>query len=89
MSRTFERSAQSTQTPQRIDNADLYEEIGNLVIERADAGDKRCVEIFSRAWKRTTTRLNENSNAGSLGGETSEPSRIADIRGGTNVYCTK
>jgi hypothetical protein len=41
-----------TQTPKHIDNSDLYEEIGDLVIERAPAGDEYCEQIFSRAYKK-------------------------------------
>ena len=41
-----------TQTPKHVDNSDLYEKIGDLVIERAHAGDEYCEEIFSRAYKK-------------------------------------
>ena len=53
MSHIFSRDrTHSTQTPTKIDNSDLYEEIGDLVIERAHAGDEYCSEIFSWAYKR-------------------------------------
>jgi hypothetical protein len=53
MSRIFDRDeTHPTQTSKRIDNSDLYEEIGDLVIERAHAGDGYCEEIFSRAYKK-------------------------------------
>lgn len=35
------------------DYSELYEQIGNIVIERASAGDDHCLEIYERAWKIT------------------------------------
>lgn len=39
------------------DYSELYEEIGNIVIERAHAGDKECEDIYARAWQRTRESL--------------------------------
>jgi hypothetical protein len=41
----------SKTTPKKIDNSRLYEEIGNIVIERAHSGDDNCFEIYKRAAK--------------------------------------
>ena len=35
----------------RIDNTQLYENIGNIVIERAVCGDEECLDIYERAAK--------------------------------------
>lgn len=35
------------------DYSGLYEQIGDIVIERASAGDVNCLEIYERAWKIT------------------------------------
>lgn len=60
MSQIFDRDGAHPETQPRrtIDNADLYEEIGNIVIERAHAGDKECENIYARAWQRTKESLN-------------------------------
>lgn len=38
---------------EKIDNAELYEQIGDLVIGRAHAGDKDCLRIFELALRKT------------------------------------
>jgi hypothetical protein len=35
------------------DYSELYEHIGNIVIERASEGDHHCLEIYEMAWKIT------------------------------------
>jgi hypothetical protein len=42
---------QSRQTSIKSDYSKLYEQIGNIVIERAHAGDDYCLRIYERAWK--------------------------------------
>lgn len=42
---------QSRQTSIKADYSTLYEQIGNIVIERASAGDDYCLRIYERAWK--------------------------------------
>ncbi|HEU4443553.1 MAG TPA: hypothetical protein VFR94_02650 [Nitrososphaeraceae archaeon] len=42
-----------TQPRRQVDNSQLYENIGNIVIERAHAGDQECEDIYARAWQRT------------------------------------
>jgi hypothetical protein len=45
----------SKTTPERIDYADLYENIGNIVIELAHSGDDKCFDIYKRAVKSCLT----------------------------------
>lgn len=40
------------QTPTKIDYAQLYESIGDIVIERAHAGDKECQSIYEHAYRK-------------------------------------
>ena len=47
-----QEGTRSTWTSKIIDNTDLYEAIGNLVIERAELGDRYCFEIFSKAYRK-------------------------------------
>jgi hypothetical protein len=46
-----DRAHPGTQPRRHIDNSQLYENIGNIVIERAHAGDDHCLEIYKRAWQ--------------------------------------
>jgi hypothetical protein len=45
----------SKATPRSIDYADLYENIGNIVIEQAHSGDDNCFDIYKRAVKSCLT----------------------------------
>lgn len=42
----------------KIDYADLYKKIGDIVIERAHVGNKECEDIYVRAWQATKESLN-------------------------------
>lgn len=46
-----------TQSRRQIDNSQLYENIGNIIIERAHAGDKECEDIYVCAWQKTKDSL--------------------------------
>lgn len=59
MSSLREAPNSKPQTP-NIDNADLYSYIGDIVIERAHAGDKMCEDIYTRAYRKTKELLNLN-----------------------------
>lgn len=72
MSRTFERSALSTQTPAKIDYSQFYRNLGDLVIEGAYYGDSICETIYKRAWQKTIANMSEN-NAGPFGYRAGEP----------------
>ena len=37
----------------KTDNSELYEHIGDLVIQKAHAGDKDCLRIFEIALRKT------------------------------------
>jgi hypothetical protein len=54
----------------KIDYAALYEKIGDIVIERAHAGDKECLSIYERAYRLQTAYdlLAKERNTSSLGG---------------------
>jgi hypothetical protein len=62
-----------TQPRRQIDNRQLYENIGNIVIERAHAGDNHCLEIYKRAWQLSS---NEQKEPVTGLGDKSEP--VAD-----------
>jgi hypothetical protein len=47
----------SKTTPETIDNSHLYEEIGNIVIERAHSGDEQCFDIYKRAYAKAKELL--------------------------------
>lgn len=50
---------------EKIDNSELYERIGDLVIARAHAGDKDCLRIFELALHKTEGQVrNPNQNNG-------------------------
>jgi hypothetical protein len=55
VSQIFSRDgADSELQPRRqIDNSQLYENIGDIVIERAHAGDRECENIYAQAWQKT------------------------------------
>jgi hypothetical protein len=47
------------------DNAALYENIGDIVIQKAHAGDKTCLRLFELALRKTELRdknQNESKN---------------------------
>jgi hypothetical protein len=47
------------------DNAELYENIGDIVIQKAHAGDKTCLRLFELAFRKTGSgkqKQNENEN---------------------------
>jgi hypothetical protein len=79
LSRTFERSALSTQTPVKIDYSQFYRNLGDLVIEGACYGDPICETIYKRAWQKTTANMSENNVAGSFAGRAREPATDVDI----------
>jgi len=54
LSSSRESTVNRSQPPNRIDNAALYENIGNLVIESAYAGDKSCEIIYKRAYRKAS-----------------------------------
>jgi hypothetical protein len=37
----------------KIDYVTLYEKIGDIVIERAQVGNKECQNIYATAWEKT------------------------------------
>ena len=53
MSQIFGKSEahSDTRTSKMINYAALYEKIGDIVIERAHAGDKECLSIYERAYR--------------------------------------
>lgn len=52
-----DRAYSGTQPRRQIDNSQLYENIGNIVIERAHAGDRECENINARAWLKTKASI--------------------------------
>jgi hypothetical protein len=48
-----------TQPRRQIDNRQLYENIGNIVIQKAHAGDNHCLEIYKRAWQLSSNEQKE------------------------------
>jgi hypothetical protein len=46
------------QTDAKIDYADLYKKIGDIVIERAHVGNKECEDIYARAWQKSKESFN-------------------------------
>jgi hypothetical protein len=73
-------------TPVKIDYASLYERIGDIVIERAHAGDKQCQEIYEHAWNRTNFfYIKINSATGNMGNESKIPAADgAGVNGTSN-----
>lgn len=47
----------SKTTPKSIDYIQLYESIGDIVIECAHAGDKNCEDIYIRAYTKAKELL--------------------------------
>jgi hypothetical protein len=47
-----ESTVSKSQLPKGIDYSVLYEELGNIIIERAHAGDEVCQSIYVRAWQK-------------------------------------
>jgi hypothetical protein len=66
--------SRETNTSSRIDYAALYEFIGNMVIEKAHAGDENCLQIYERSCR----RLIKERNAGFLDNRISKPTETAD-----------
>lgn len=61
MSQIFgrDRTHLETQPCRQVDNRQLYENIGNIVIEKAHAGDNHCLEIYKRAWQLSSKEQKE------------------------------
>jgi hypothetical protein len=61
VSQIFSRNGahQETQPRRQIDNSQLYENIGDIVIEKAHAGDNHCLEIYKRAWQLSSKEQKE------------------------------
>ena len=90
MSRTFERSALSTQTPAKIDYSQFYRNLGDLVIEGACSGNPICETIYKRAWHKTTANLNESNAETALQTAPAEDVEVSgDSRGATLSHGNK
>jgi hypothetical protein len=59
VSKISDRDGHSETQPRQIDNSQLYENIGNIVIEKAHAGDNHCLEIYKRAWQLSSNEQKE------------------------------
>ena len=71
-----QKMSRERKTSSRMDYAALYELIGNMVIERAHAGDENCLHIYERSCRRL---INER-NAGFLDNCISKPTEASGLR---------
>jgi hypothetical protein len=45
----------------KTDNTELYEHIGDIVIQKAHSGDKDCLRIFELAMKKTAEKQEKST----------------------------